>query len=51
MFDFLPEQEIPMWMKNTYVSLDMISSEPMAASSALPKTRARSKKIIPQAGR
>jgi uncharacterized membrane protein (UPF0127 family) len=24
LFDFSPEQEITMWMKNTYVSLDMI---------------------------
>lgn len=24
LFDFSPEQEISMWMKNTYVSLDMI---------------------------
>ncbi|WP_314963904.1 DUF192 domain-containing protein [Bradyrhizobium cosmicum] len=24
LFDFKPEQEISMWMKNTYVSLDMI---------------------------
>ena len=24
LFDFNPEQEISMWMKNTYVSLDMI---------------------------
>lgn len=24
LFDFSPEQEVSMWMKNTYVSLDMI---------------------------
>ena len=24
LFDFNPEQEVSMWMKNTYVSLDMI---------------------------
>jgi uncharacterized protein len=24
LFDFSPEQQISMWMKNTYVSLDMI---------------------------
>ena len=24
LFDFTPEQEVSMWMKNTYVSLDMI---------------------------
>jgi uncharacterized membrane protein (UPF0127 family) len=24
LFDFAPEQEVSMWMKNTYVSLDMI---------------------------
>jgi uncharacterized membrane protein (UPF0127 family) len=24
LFDFTPEQEISMWMKNTYISLDMI---------------------------
>lgn len=24
LFDFAPEQEVAMWMKNTYVSLDMI---------------------------
>ncbi len=24
LFDFKPEQEVSMWMKNTYVSLDMI---------------------------
>src|SRR5271165_6225351 len=24
LFDFSPEQEVSMWMKNTYISLDMI---------------------------
>ncbi|MFX4662445.1 DUF192 domain-containing protein, partial [Acinetobacter baumannii] len=24
LFDFSPEQQISMWMKNTYISLDMI---------------------------
>jgi uncharacterized protein len=24
LFDFAPEQEVSMWMKNTYISLDMI---------------------------
>ncbi|MCW5192406.1 DUF192 domain-containing protein, partial [Burkholderia cenocepacia] len=24
LFDFTPEQEVSMWMKNTYISLDMI---------------------------
>ena len=28
LFDFNPEQEVSMWMKNTYVSLDMIFIKP-----------------------
>ena len=24
LFDFSPEQQVSMWMKNTYISLDMI---------------------------
>jgi uncharacterized membrane protein (UPF0127 family) len=28
LFDFSPEQEVSMWMKNTYISLDMIFIRP-----------------------
>ena len=33
MLDFNPEQEVSMWMKNTYVSLDMISFVPTGTSA------------------
>src|SRR4029450_4406411 len=34
LFDFSPEQQISMWMKNTYISLDMIFIRAAARSTA-----------------
>src|SRR4029079_194806 len=51
LFDFSPEQQISMWMKNTYVSLDMIF---IRADGRIPriagKTEPLSTKIISSGG-
>ncbi|MGY8665585.1 DUF192 domain-containing protein [Bradyrhizobium sp. UFLA05-109] len=51
LFDFSPEQEVSMWMKNTYISLDMIF---IAADGRILRiaenTEPLSTKIIPSRG-
>ncbi|MCP3469961.1 DUF192 domain-containing protein [Bradyrhizobium sp. CCGUVB1N3] len=51
LFDFSPEQEVTMWMKNTYISLDMIF---IAADGRILRiaenTEPLSTKIIPSRG-
>ena len=51
LFDFSPEQEVSMWMKNTYVSLDMIfiSADGRILRIA-ESTEPLSTKIIPSRG-
>ncbi|GLR88355.1 DUF192 domain-containing protein [Bradyrhizobium iriomotense] len=51
LFDFSPEQEVTMWMKNTYISLDMIfiSADGRILRIA-ENTEPMSTKIIPSRG-
>jgi uncharacterized membrane protein (UPF0127 family) len=51
LFDFSPEQEVTMWMKNTYISLDMIfiSADGRILRIA-ENTEPLSTKIIPSRG-
>jgi len=51
LFDFSPAQEISMWMKNTYVSLDMIFIRPDGRILRIAEnTEPLSTKIIPSGG-
>ena len=51
LFDFNPEQEISMWMKNTYVSLDMIFIRADGRILRIAEnTEPMSTKIIPSRG-
>jgi len=51
LFDFKPEQEVSMWMKNTYVSLDMIfiRADGRIASIA-ENTEPLSERLVPSNG-
>ena len=51
LFDFSPEQEVSMWMKNTYVSLDMIFVRADGRILRIAEsTEPLSTKIIPSSG-
>jgi uncharacterized protein len=51
LFDFSPAQQISMWMKNTYVSLDMIFIRPDGRILRIAEnTEPLSTKIIPSGG-
>jgi uncharacterized protein len=51
LFDFSPPQEILMWMKNTYISLDMIFIEPDGRILRIAtNTRPQSTRIIASRG-
>src|SRR5215208_4186053 len=51
LFDFSPAQEISMWMKNTYVSVDMIFIRPDGRILRIAEnTEPLSTKIIPSGG-
>ena len=51
LFDFSPAQEISMWMKNTYISLDMIFIRPDGRILRIAEnTEPFSTKIIPSRG-
>ena len=51
LFDFSPEQEVSMWMKNTYVSLDMIFIRADGRILRIAEnTEPMSTKIIPSRG-
>lgn len=51
LFDFSPAQEVSMWMKNTYVSLDMIFIRPDGRILRIAEnTEPLSTKIIPSRG-
>src|ERR1700761_1113679 len=51
LFDFSPEQEVSMWMKNTYISLDMIFTRPDGRILRIAKTpEPMSTRIIPSNG-
>ena len=51
LFDFSPAQEISMWMKNTYISLDMIFIRPDGRILRIAEnTEPLSTKIIPSRG-
>jgi uncharacterized membrane protein (UPF0127 family) len=51
LFDFTPEQEVSMWMKNTYVSLDMIFIRSDGTILRIAEnTEPLSTKIIPSRG-
>jgi uncharacterized protein len=51
LFDFTPEQEVSMWMKNTYISLDMIFIRADGRILRIAEnTEPMSTKIIPSRG-
>jgi uncharacterized protein len=51
LFDFSPEQEVSMWMKNTYISLDMIFVRADGRILRIAEnTEPQSTKIIPSGG-
>jgi uncharacterized membrane protein (UPF0127 family) len=51
LFDFSPEQEVSMWMKNTFISLDMIFIRPDGRILRIAEnTEPQSTKIIPSRG-
>ncbi len=51
LFDFAPEQEVAMWMKNTYVSLDMIFIRADGRIHRIAeRTKTESTDIIPSGG-
>jgi hypothetical protein len=51
LFDFSPEQEVSMWMKNTYISLDMIFIRADGRILRIAQnTEPMSTKIIPSGG-
>jgi uncharacterized membrane protein (UPF0127 family) len=51
LFDFKRDQEITMWMKNTYVSLDMIFIQSDGRIRRIAEnTETESEKIIPSGG-
>ena len=51
LFDFSPEQEVTMWMKNTYISLDMIFIRADGRILRIAEnTEPMSTKIIPSGG-
>src|SRR3954466_976554 len=51
LFDFSPAQEVSMWMKNTYISLDMIFIRPDGRVLRIAEnTEPLSTKIIPSGG-
>src|SRR5882724_3335083 len=51
LFDFSPEQEVSMWMKNTYISLDMIFIRADGRILRIAEnTEPQSTKIIPSRG-
>jgi uncharacterized protein len=51
LFDFAPEQEVSMWMKNTYISLDMIFIRADGTILRIAEnTEPLSTKIIPSRG-
>jgi uncharacterized protein len=51
LFDFSPEQEVSMWMKNTYISLDMIFIRADGRILRIAEnTEPMSTKIIPSGG-
>ena len=51
LFDFSPEQEVSMWMKNTYISLDMIFIRADGRILRIAEnTEPQSTKIIPSLG-
>lgn len=51
LFDFSPEQQVSMWMKNTYISLDMIFIRPDGRVLRIAEnTEPLSTKIIPSGG-
>ena len=51
LFDFAPEQEVSMWMKNTYISLDMIFIRADGKILRIAEnTEPMSTKIIPSRG-
>jgi uncharacterized membrane protein (UPF0127 family) len=51
LFDFTPEQEVAMWMKNTYVSLDMIFIRADGRIHRIAeRTKTESTDIIPSGG-
>jgi uncharacterized protein len=51
LFDFTPEQEVSMWMKNTYISLDMIFIRADGRIVRIAEnTEPMSTKIIPSRG-
>ena len=51
LFDFAPEQEVSMWMKNTYISLDMIFIRADGRILRIAEnTEPMSTKIIPSRG-
>jgi uncharacterized protein len=51
LFDFSPEQEVTMWMKNTYISLDMIFIRSDGRILRIAEnTEPMSTKIIPSGG-
>jgi len=50
LFDFSPEQQISMWMKNTYISLDMIFIRADAYPADRGKYRADVDQIISSGG-
>jgi uncharacterized protein len=51
LFDFKRDQEIAMWMKNTYVSLDMIFIQSDGRIRTIAEnTETESEKIIPSRG-
>jgi len=51
LFDFSPPQEVSMWMKNTYISLDMIFIQPDGRILRIAEdTKPLSTRIIPSKG-
>jgi uncharacterized membrane protein (UPF0127 family) len=51
LFDFTPEQEVSMWMKNTFISLDMIFIRADGRILRIAEnTEPQSTKIIPSGG-
>jgi uncharacterized membrane protein (UPF0127 family) len=51
LFDFSPPQEVSMWMKNTYISLDMIFIQPDGRILRIAEnTKPLSTRIIPSNG-
>jgi hypothetical protein len=51
LFDFSPEQEVSMWMKNTFISLDMIFIRADGRILRIAEnTEPQSTKIIPSRG-